>query len=192
MTKYFKELTTFTCYRSVSITWVDLSANTKLQYLDCINNSLSNLDLSKNTALTKLDVSDNQLTKLNVSKNTKLTTIYLHMNKITDTNMKTFVSGLPKVTKGELRVYSEGTSTEKNDFSSINVNAAKTKGWTVKYYNGTSWLDYKGSATAISDVNVDEPAEFDVNAPAYNLRGERVGNDCKGIVIQKGRKYIRK
>lgn len=49
------------------------------------------------------------------------------------------------------------------------------------------------TATGIDNVNVSEKkAVFDPNAPIYNLAGQRVGNDYKGVVIQNGRKYIKK
>ncbi len=42
----------------------------------------------------------------------------------------------------------------------------------------------------ISDVTVE--AQDDPNAPVYNLAGQRVGKDAKGILIQNGKKFIRK
>ncbi len=45
-------------------------------------------------------------------------------------------------------------------------------------------------SSGIENVTV-EP-EFDENAPVYNLAGQRVGKDAKGIVIQNGKKFIRK
>lgn len=48
-------------------------------------------------------------------------------------------------------------------------------------------------STGIDNVNVSEKkVVFDPNAPIYNLAGQRVGNDYKGVVIQNGRKYIKK
>ena len=32
----------------------------------------------------------------------------------------------------------------------------------------------------------------DANAPIFNLAGQRVGNDYKGVVIQNGKKYLNK
>ena len=43
-------------------------------------------------------------------------------------------------------------------------------------------------ASGISDIVADDAS----NAPAYNLSGQLVGKGYKGIVIQNGRKYIRK
>ena len=44
-------------------------------------------------------------------------------------------------------------------------------------------------STGIESVTVEE---FDENAPMYNLAGQRVSKDAKGIVIQNGKKYIRR
>ena len=46
-------------------------------------------------------------------------------------------------------------------------------------------------ATGIDGVTVDN-SEFDENAPVYNLAGQRVSKNAKGILIQNGKKFIRK
>lgn len=46
-----------------------------------------------------------------------------------------------------------------------------------------------GVTTGITDVTVDE---FDENAPIYNLSGQRVDKSAKGILIQNGKKFIRR
>ena len=45
--------------------------------------------------------------------------------------------------------------------------------------------------TGIDGVTVDN-SEFDENAPVYNLAGQRVSKNAKGILIQNGKKFIRK
>ena len=47
----------------------------------------------------------------------------------------------------------------------------------------------KNIPSGINNVTVDE---LDENAPVYNLAGQRVSKDAKGIVIQNGKKYIRR
>ena len=65
------------------------------------------------------------------------------------------------------------------------VGSSKTAGtWEIKNFSVT------GITSGINDVTVEE--EFDENAPVYNLAGQRVSKDAKGIVIQNGKKYIRK
>ncbi len=46
------------------------------------------------------------------------------------------------------------------------------------------------TATGITDVTVEK--EFDENAPIYNLSGQRVDKNAKGILIQNGKKFIRR
>ena len=65
------------------------------------------------------------------------------------------------------------------------VGSSKTAGtWEIKNFSVT------GITSGINDVTVEE--EFDENAPVYNLAGQRVSKDAKGIVIQNGKKYIRR
>ena len=45
------------------------------------------------------------------------------------------------------------------------------------------------TTTGISSITVDG---LDGNAPKYNVAGQRVDNDYKGVVIQKGKKFIKK
>ena len=49
-----------------------------------------------------------------------------------------------------------------------------------------------GETTGISNVDVNANDNFDVNAPMYNLAGQKVGKSYKGIVIVNGKKVVRK
>lgn len=49
-------------------------------------------------------------------------------------------------------------------------------------------IKVNGGTTTIGSINV---AVVDENAPMYNIAGQRVGRDYKGIVIQNGRKVIK-
>ena len=44
------------------------------------------------------------------------------------------------------------------------------------------------STQGVENLTIDD----DINAPAYNIAGQRVGNDYKGVVIKNGKKAIRK
>lgn len=48
----------------------------------------------------------------------------------------------------------------------------------------------QGGGTGIAGVEVKE--EVDANAPVYNIAGQRVSKDAKGLVIVNGKKYLRK
>lgn len=54
---------------------------------------------------------------------------------------------------------------------------------------GFGGFEFEAGVTGISDVIVN--AGVDKNAPIYNLAGQRVGKDAKGILIQNGRKIIK-
>lgn len=47
----------------------------------------------------------------------------------------------------------------------------------------------KGDVTGINDVVT---AKADADAPLYNLAGQRVGADYKGVVLQNGKKFVQK
>ena len=47
-----------------------------------------------------------------------------------------------------------------------------------------------GTGTGIAGVEVKD--EVDANAPVYNIAGQRVSKDAKGLVIVNGKKYLRK
>lgn len=64
----FTELTYLECAFN-KLTELNLSKNTVLTFLDCLQNNISNLDVSCNTDLKNLSCSSNPLTSLNVSKN---------------------------------------------------------------------------------------------------------------------------
>ena len=64
------------------LTSLDVSKNTKLEYLYCDINQLTRLDVRNNTKLKELDCDQNRLTSLDVSKNTALTKLWFFANKI--------------------------------------------------------------------------------------------------------------
>ena len=68
----FPNLTQLYCWKT-QLTQLDVSRNTKLEYLACGKNQLTQLDVSRNTELEELQCDYNQLTQLDVSKNAKLT-----------------------------------------------------------------------------------------------------------------------
>ena len=53
---------------------------------------------------------------------------------------------------------------------------------------GIYGFTFTGGETSIKGIE----AAADVNAPAYNLAGQKVGKDYKGVVIQNGRKMLQK
>ena len=96
-------------------------------------------------------------------------------------------------------IWSIETATD-GTFTITNVDVNKHMQFDTKYSSFGSYEDERGLlpylyvedeiGTGINNVTVDE--ELDENAPVYNLAGQRVSKDAKGIVIQNGKKYIRR
>ena len=90
---YTADGTTMTVYGNISsfkcsenganLTAIDLSHNTDLIDLYCIDNQLTTLDVSHNTKLRELYCNINRLTTLDVSHNTKLEILYCNSNRLT-------------------------------------------------------------------------------------------------------------
>ena len=81
-------------------------------------------------------------------------------------------------------------STETPDKRSFELAEPKNK---VTFTNSGEQLCYvlfveEVEGTGINDVNAENIV---INTPAYNLAGQKVGNNYKGIVIKNGRKYIK-
>ena len=68
---FFRNLTTLNCAYN-QLTTLDVSKNTRLQYLYTSGNKLTKLDVSKNTKLIQMTCDNNQLKELDLSRNTNL------------------------------------------------------------------------------------------------------------------------
>ena len=80
--EYFESLTQLVSFYG-KLTSLDVSKNTKLEYLSCYSNSLTSLNVSGCTKLEELYCQDNnQLTSLDVSQNTTLNTLNCSGNKL--------------------------------------------------------------------------------------------------------------
>ena len=82
-----------------------------------------------------------------------------------------------------------GSYGDENDCTWQNVKDAQSKNWIVWIYNWTEgWIPYSGSGvpTAIGTTEADN----DGDAPRYNMSGQRVGRDYKGVVIVNGKKKV--
>lgn len=77
-------LTSLLCNHILLATGLDVSKNTKLASLNCLNTQLTDLDVSNNTELKFLDCVLNSLVDLDVSKNIFLRELYCNRNELTD------------------------------------------------------------------------------------------------------------
>ena len=69
------------------MTYLDISKNINLKYLDCHQNQISYLDLKNNILLEYLDCNRNNLTYLDISQNLELRFLDCSSNKITFLNL---------------------------------------------------------------------------------------------------------
>lgn len=142
--KYTLGAKTITIYGKVTelacahenFTKLDVSKNTALEYLTCIDCQLTELDVSKNTALVELFCVANQLTKLDLSKNTALRMLSCSINDINEANMTALIKSLPTCpadAKGEFFPAFKDHPDEKNVYTPAHKTAAEAKNWEIFY-----------------------------------------------------------
>ncbi len=159
------ELKVLLCKYSNSLESIDLSKNTKLEYLECESCALTTLDVSKCTGLMTLSCSDNKLSTLDVSNLSKLETLTCTSNQMSALNVSgctsfnfldislnqlkgealdAVIANLPlkKELLGTLSVLNNAMGDyEQNEITESQIAAANAKGWTVyaggKEYPGT-------------------------------------------------------
>ena len=167
-------LTSLNCTDN-QLTTLNVSQNTLLERLSCYRNQLTTLNVSKNSSLTVLTCYKNQLTTLDVSACTLLTDLDCYNNQIQDEAMNALVESLPSISgeeKGLFYVISPNEN-EQNEITTLQVEAAKAKGWTVLYYDTDSdeWREYAGSEPG-GEVTINEESFPDENLRNWLLQQE--------------------
>lgn len=187
------------------LTGINLSANWRLKYLDINDNKLNTLDLSYADYLTEVNCQNNKLTEISVGNikrlncsNNNLTGLkfnaysganfkYLNCsdNAINGANVQQFVDKLPtpSASNNAELVFKSSSDTEKNSMSQEQALTVMGKNWTLKHTNGNIYLGEAG----VEGIEVDP---IDNNAPRYNLNGQPVDDNYRGVVIQKGKKIL--
>lgn len=172
------------------LTGFDVSKNTNLTNLNCSSIELTSLDVSRNTKLSKLWCANNKLTSLDVSKNSSLVELRCSKNQIRGEKMDNLINSLPQnKTNEEYKFYViSNPSEDGNVCTKSQVAAIKAKGWIPYYYNN-NWIaiEYEGSdPSSIDGVLLDKA----IDAPIYNLNGQRLDKPRKGINIIGGKKVF--
>ena len=178
-----------------NLTGLDLSKNRKLKSLNCSNNTISGvLDLSSidQGTLTDLDCVHNRITGIFFSNNIPtLESVICYDNCIR--NMDGIVRSLPDrngMTTGALKAIVPDSYSEQNVITVSQVQSAMLKNWTTyRYVDGGNWSVYLGSedvgvATGIAPIGT----STEDSTPLYNLSGQRVGSNYKGVVVTKDKK----
>lgn len=97
------ELRTLVCSDNPDLGHLDVSANTKLQELQCSNTGLSELDVTKNTELVTLICVYNDIAELDLSQNLKLKELDISVNDV--------ISSIDNIASTELTsLFMEGCS----------------------------------------------------------------------------------
>lgn len=187
------------------LTGINIAANWMLKYLDINDNKLNTLDLSYVESLIEVNCQNNKLTEISVGNikrlncsNNNLTGLkfdaysganfkYLNCsdNAINGANVQEFVDKLPtpSASNNAELVFKSSSDTEKNSMSQEQALTVMGKNWTLKHTNGNIYLGEAG----VEGIEVDP---IDDNAPRYNLNGQPVDDNYRGIVIQKGKKIL--
>ena len=156
---------TFLSIGGTLMTSLDLSKNTALKSLYCDSNQLTSLDVSGCTSLTTLSCFNNQLTSLDLSSNTALERLDCYQNQIKDEGMDALVVSLPFRSGRSGNILVIYNTDEGNEMTTTQVSAAKGKGWTSNYYDGSNWKGYAGSAPTLVGITINE-----TNFPDGNFR----------------------
>lgn len=161
------KLATLYCNNN-EITSLDVSRNSALAHLYCYWNRLASLDVSGCTSLTDLQCNTNQLTSLDLSKNMALISLYCYNNQLYGENMDALVASLPTMSEGYLYVVNK--ENEGNIMTTLQVEAAKAKGW-IPYYStkDDNWEEYAGS----------KPEVEKCATPTIALVGGRLRLNCE-------------
>lgn len=109
------------------------------------------------------------------------------------------LAGYPMFQESIATKGTEGTDAyvlgEGNQACWVYLTFAATAGETYYVFNkntqiGFGGFEFTAGTAGINDITVDAAA--DENAPVYNLAGQRVSKDTKGILIQNGKKFVNK
>ena len=188
------------------LTEINIAANWMLEYLDINDNKLNTLDLSyaeylevncQNNKLTEISVGDierlncsnNNLTGLKFDAYSGVKFKYLNCsdNAINGANVQQFVDKLPtpSASNNAELVFKSSSDTEQNSMSQEQALTVMGKNWTLKRTNGNIYLGEQ--STSIESIETDAG---NGNAPRYNLMGQPVDKNYRGVVIQNGKKTL--
>ena len=159
-----------------------------LKTLNCYNNpSLNDLSVSRES-LETLDCHGCNLSSLYIDNAPSLRKLVCYLNRI-DVFMNRLVNDLQDrrgKAQGQLVVLFSGGG-DRNVCTEEQAAVAMEKNWNLTYENGQPIY---GSATKTHPQPLPKGGECNGARGTYNLAGERVGDDYKGIVIRNGKKQL--
>ena len=150
------KLTSLSILGKSNLTYVRVSGNTLMTFIQVYNCALTSFYVTGCTKLETLACAHNQLTSLDVTGCTALKTIQCSVNKISGTGMTTLVNSLPTRTasdKGTLKVIN--TTNENNSMTDAQITTARNKYWMPCRWNGSEWVEMTATTSTRGDVNGD-------------------------------------
>lgn len=110
-----------------------------------------------------------------------------------DTDLKTSDGNVTITADNHDKIYAFGTNNGKSGFKHVKVGAtiAAKKGYLElnDATNAKDFFAFDNSITGIDNATIDIPEE---EVPLFNLAGQRVAANYKGIVIKNGKKFVNK
>ena len=192
-----KSLEGITCFGN-QLTSLDVSGCSSLKSLVCNDNQLTTLTLSGCSALITLNCGNNLITTLDLSDNTALTTLFCLQNQIKGIGMDALLESLPIVNEGRLNVMS--SQNEQNVMTTMQVAAAKAKGWTPYIWTYDHYKEYigvepdiniayrplveEGKIWKVGDIDSGNPVQ---RVEYYYFDGDTIvdGKTCKQMMCQR-------
>ena len=148
------KLTSLSILNKSNLTYVRVSGNTLMTFIQVYNCALNSFYVTGCTKLETLACAHNQLTSLDVTGCSALKTIQCSVNRISGTGMTTLVNSLPTRSasnKGTLNVIH--TTDENNSMTAAQITTARNKYWMPCRWNGSAWVEM--TAFLLGDVNGD-------------------------------------
>ena len=184
-----------------SLTSLNLSG-IKIERIYCNDNKLTSLNIPSEY-IVYLECQNNRLTSLTVPSINRLVCVKCYGNRLQEQAMNNLIIALsvnePSVWNWIMDKYviyaiNLGDPKERNIVNKAHVSTAESKGWDIMYSkDGENWTyNYPGTYTPnpiATDVQGVDANKED-NSPRYNLGGQRVKNDYKGIVVVGGKKVV--
>ena len=122
---------------------------------------------------------------LDVSGCTALTKLVCYRNQIKDEGMDALIESLPTTSYAEINVIYNVD--EQNEMTTVQVAAAKAKGWIPRVYVDGVWNKYAGSEPTGIGPTYDPSRN---GGETYDLSGRMLQKMQKGINIVNGKKVL--
>jgi hypothetical protein len=160
----------------------EVSISGDVTMLNCDDNAITTLKVGGNALLYELRCSRNQLKVLDLSRNPDLKTLYCYDNQIKRAAMDALIASLPDrsamTEKGIMYGIDLTGTTEGNVISTLQVAAAKARGWNIEDTKGNA---YAGSTPVATNVITMTTAKAVGDQITLNIKADGVVVTLDGV-----------